>query len=344
MIQTRTLQTVLGAIVLLLMASPLLAKQIAVPPRRGHMSIPKVVAYVPNWIELDAFAGTIEYSKITHVNLAFENPIDDGGTLSFNSKNEVLIAKAHAHHVPVLISIGGGTASSDKVLLDRYEALLSNAQRDGFVAKLAAFVSQHNFDGLDVDIEGAAITKNYGAFINDLARVLHAKGKLLTAALSQGNGGNRVPDSVFNDFDWINIMAYDARGPWLPDEPGQHSSLEFAQGAVEYWIGRGLPKKKAVIGVPFYGYGFGKAFLNHDYAYSTIVDAYPGAENVDQVGSTIWYNGIPTVKAKVGYMRERELGGIMIWSLNLDAKGKRSLLCAIDEALKNPKPKKPLAR
>jgi chitinase len=344
MIQTRAFQTVLGTTVLLLIASPLLAKQIAVPPRRGHMSIPKVVAYVPNWIDLDAFADTIEYSKITHVNLAFENPLDDSGTLSFNSKNEVLIAKAHAHHVPVLISIGGGTASGDKVLLDRYEALLSNAQRDGFVAKLAAYVSQHNFDGLDVDIEGAAITKDYGAFINDLARVLHPKGKLLTAALSQGNGGNRVPDSVFNDFDWINIMAYDAAGPWLPDEPGQHSSLKFAQGAVEYWIGRGLPKKKAVIGVPFYGYGFGKAFLNHDYAYSTIVDAYPGAENVDQAGNTIWYNGIPTIKAKVRYMRERELGGIMIWSLNLDAQGKRSLLSAIDEALKNPKPKKPLTR
>jgi len=34
---------------------------------------PKVVAYVPNWIELAAFAETIDYAKLTHNNVAFEN-------------------------------------------------------------------------------------------------------------------------------------------------------------------------------------------------------------------------------------------------------------------------------
>lgn len=297
----------------------------------------KLVAYVPNWIDVTAFADTIDYSKITHINIAFENPVNASGDLSFSDKNDILIAKAHANNVRILISIGGGSASGDKELLARYFDLLTDAKRAGFVAKLADYVVTHKFDGLDVDIEGPSINKNYGVFVHDLAKALKPKGKLLTAALSQGYGGNKVPDSVFEDFDFINIMAYDGAGYWDPNSPGQHSSLESAKSNVDYWINRGLPKSKAVLGVPFYGYGFGDAFRKRDYPYSEVVGSYPGAEKVDQIGSTIWYNGIPTIQAKTKYVVAEGLAGIMIWSLDYDVKGERSLLSAIDKALR-PKP------
>lgn len=297
----------------------------------------KLVAYVPNWIDTTTFADTIDYSKITHINIAFENPTNASGDLSFNSKNEILIAKARAKGIRVLISIGGGSASGDKELLARYFDLLTDAKRAGFVAKLAEYVSAHKFDGLDVDIEGPSINKDYGAFVRDLAKALKPQGKLLTAALSQGYGGSKVPDSVFEDFDFINIMAYDGAGYWDPNSPGQHSSLESAKSNVGYWVKRGLPKSKAVLGVPFYGYGFGDAFRKRDYPYSEVVASYPGAENVDQVGSTIWYNGIPTIQAKAKYVVDEGLAGIMIWSLDYDVKGDRSLLAAIDKTLR-PKP------
>lgn len=164
---------------------------------RAESSVPtrtRVVAYVPNWIDLKTFAATIDYAKITHINLAFENPADDQGALSFDSKDDLLIARAHAHHVPVLISIGGGSAAEDKTLQARYFDLITDAKRADFVAKLATYVSDHHFDGLDVDIEGPSINKDYGAFIQDLSHALKPKGKLLTAALSQGYGGAMVPD------------------------------------------------------------------------------------------------------------------------------------------------------
>src|SRR4051812_30788479 len=66
----------------------------------------KIVAYVPNWGDLPAFADTIDYARVTHLNIAFENPADDTGALSFHSQDDALIAKAHAHKVPVLVSIG----------------------------------------------------------------------------------------------------------------------------------------------------------------------------------------------------------------------------------------------
>ena len=295
--------------------------------------MPEVIAYVPNWRDLAAFADTIEYAKITQINLAFENPVDDGGSLSFDAKDAVLIAKAHAHHVPVLISIGGGSASEDKTLLARYADLLTDAQRAGFVAKIAEYIGRHGFDGLDVDLEGPSINKDYGAFVHDLARTLKPRGKRLTAALSQGYGGDQVPASVFTDLDFVNIMAYDATGTWAPDSPGQHSSLAFARSSVAYWLNRGLPKSKALLGVPFYGYGFGEAFRKWDYPYAEIVAAYPGAENADQVGNTIWYNGLATIQAKTQYVRDQSLAGVMIWSLDTDAKGERSLLSVIDRTL-----------
>src|SRR5439155_12514997 len=128
----------------------------------------------------------------------------------------------------------GGAASSDKTLQKRYFALLAEAGRAGFVAKLAGYVEAHHFDGLDVDIEGPSINEDYGAFIRDLAAALQPKGALLTAALSKGYGGDKVPGSVFEHFDFVNIMAYDGTGPWNPKAPGQHSSMEMARNSVEH--------------------------------------------------------------------------------------------------------------
>jgi GH18 family chitinase len=294
----------------------------------------RVVAYVPNWVDLSKFSDSIEYGKITHINIAFENPKDATGDLSFSKRNEVLIKKARENKVKVLISIGGGAASGNKALLERYYDLVSATKRADFAAKLGAYVETHGFDGLDVDIEGPAINQDYGAFIDELAKVLKPKDKLLTCALSKGYGGNKVKDETLKHFDFVNIMAYDGAGAWNPNAPGQHSSMEFAKNNVKFWLDKGLPKSKAVLGVPFYGYGFGEAYRKSSYAYNDILQKYPGAEKVDQIGSTIWYNGIPTIKAKTQYVVDEELGGIMIWSLDNDVKGEHSLLSAIDETLK----------
>jgi GH18 family chitinase len=294
---------------------------------------PKVVAYVPNWVDLDALSQKIDYAKLTHINIAFENPENTNGDLSFSTNDDVLIAKAHANHVKILMSIGGGSASGDKVLLARYFDLISDSKRAGFVAKLCDYVVRHDLDGLDVDIEGPSINKDYGAFIRDLDKPLKGKKKLLTAALSRGYGGDKVPDSVFQHLDLVNIMAYDGTGYWDPKMPGQHSSFEFTTNNVLYWLARGLPRSKAVLGVPFYGYGFGKAFRKGDYGYSKILAAYPGAEKRDEVGETIYYNGIPTIKAKSRYVVEQGLAGVMIWSLDYDVQDERSLLSAIHEGL-----------
>jgi chitinase len=295
----------------------------------------KVIAYVPNWIDLNAFSSTIQYSKLTHINIAFENP-DANGYLSFNSGSNAIINAAHAQNVKVFVSLGGGSVSEGGPIRDNYFNLITPANRTAFIQKIYDYVVAHNFDGVDVDLEGPAINGDYGGFVIALANKLHANGKLISAALSEGYGGANVPSSTFAAYDWINIMAYDATGPWAPNNPGQHSPYSMAVNQFNYWTGRGLPASKAIIGLPFYGYGFG-ASANQGISYANIVAQYPGAENLDQVGNTIYYNGIPTIKQKTTFAIQNA-GGVMIWELSQDATGTKSLLNAVNQVITGSNP------
>lgn len=292
---------------------------------------PKIVAYVPNWIDLAAYAKTIPYQKLTHINIAFENPKDDDGNLSWNPKNDLLIARARQAKVKVLLALGGGGINADKAMMARYAGLLGAGKVKGFCAKIAQCVAEHKLDGVDVDIEGPAITDDYGRFIEALRAAL-PKGACMTAALSMGYGGGNVPDATLQVFDWVNAMAYDAVGPWAPDAPGQHAPTPYAKEIVQYWLKRGLPAAKLTLGVPFYGYGFGADAGQGTYSYREIVAKNPGAQDKDQVRS-IWYNGRKTIADKANYAREQKLAGIMIWSLDSDAPEPNSLLTVIHKTL-----------
>ena len=100
-------------------------------------------------------------------------------------------------------------------------------------------------------------------------------------------------------------MGYDRAGPWNPNVPGPHSSLEFAKNNIDYWLSRGLPASKLVLGVPFYGYG--KAFCKRADACAKIVANHPDASKADQVGETIWFYGFPTIEGKTNEAIDRKL-------------------------------------
>jgi hypothetical protein len=68
----------------------------------------RVVAYLPNWIDLPAVAGKIDCAKVPLLNITFEDSSNDSSDLSFSGRNGALLASAKTHGVPVLVSIGGG--------------------------------------------------------------------------------------------------------------------------------------------------------------------------------------------------------------------------------------------
>ncbi|RAV98462.1 glycosyl hydrolase family 18 protein [Pseudochryseolinea flava] len=262
-------------------------------------------------------ANAIDWSKITHLNLAFENP-DINGNLSFNTNNASFVTKAKANHVKVLVSICGGGSSLDATMRARYFTLIDDNHRASFVSKIVQYLNDHDLDGIDLDLEGPAINGDYGKFVADLKQSLPA-GKLMTAALSHLNNGDMVASETVQLFDFLNIMAYDSTGPWNPSAPGQHASYEFAVTSLNWWVThKGLQKEKAILGVPFYGYGFG-ADANEGVSYAQILTRFGSeAQNRDASGNTIYYNGVPTITKKTQYVIDEGYGGIMIWQLAQD--------------------------
>ncbi len=284
----------------------------------------RIIGYVPNWIDVNTFAQNFDYKQVTHLNYAFQNP-DAAGTLnSSNTGLTTLVSKAHQNNVKVLISIGGGSAANDPVKTNFLNLIATTEKRAAFITKILAYIKGFELDGLDVDEEGPAINSNYGAFIKQLADSLKPKKLLLTAAV--GWGGENIPNSAFQYFDFITLMSYDLTGTWDLSNPGQHSPYWYAQKMITDYKKRGVKKEQICLGVPFYGYGFYKksGYL----PYSEILSKYPDAGSKDQVGDTIYYNGMNTIWKKTK-LAIAECSGVMIWELSLDSKNDKSLLKVI---------------
>jgi GH18 family chitinase len=271
------------------------------------------------------------FKKVTHVNLYFLNPDTLGNYNQDFSTLEPFIKKAHKKGVKVLFSIGGGGAHP------YYHRLMKDDIRGKIVQSLAEIVVKYNLDGLDNDLEHGDIDENYEDFNVEMNAALKAHNKLFTAAIVVTNP-DLFSDRTLEQFDFVNVMSYDHTGPWRPDKPGPHASYQHAIEDLEYFgVKRGIPAKEMTLGVPFYGYGFGPELTSKPKSmnYRQIVETYPGSELLDELtiedGMIMYYNSIPTIKKKTELAKEKA-GGIMIWQLSGDAKGKKSLLKAINEA------------
>jgi len=302
----------------------------------------KVVGYIPAYKNVIAISDATDFSKITHINLSFLNPnsagvFENGATptcMSGISAADIayVVQKAHGAGVKVLASLGGGVIPS---CAGNWQSLLASS-RAQVVNNIVQFVAQHNLDGIDVDIEGALLTSidnsgNYTPFIQALRNALPAN-KLVTAATATYVGG-MVPISSLPYFDFVTLMSYDAIGPSWGTPGVEHSSYAQAVSHIQTWHARGLSKDKLVLGVPFYGYGFGS--YASDYSFAEIVSQFGvNAAQADVIGavcagcSYITYNGLPTIKRKTE-LALLEGSGVMIWELSHDAQGSHSLLAAI---------------
>lgn len=298
----------------------------------------KIVGYYAIDQAMKVDTAEVPFDKLTHIILAFVNP-DSSGNLTQNFSALTAFTKAaHAHNVKLLYSIGGGSYQG------QYHALLKDAKRQDLIKNLTSKVIQFNADGIDVDLEsgyafGSEVDPNYGVFIKDLAQSLKSKNKLITAALPS-SPGNVVTHDVLTQFDFINIMSYDHTGPWSPDRAENHASYSDAMDDLNYYLNTlKVPKDKLILGVPFYGHGFGPGLSDPVIAWMTykeIVSTYAGAEWVDHWhlpnGYIMHYNGIPTIKNKT-QLAMKKAAGIMIWEIMYDmADSRKSLLNAIYEA------------
>ena len=283
----------------------------------------RIVGYLKSWKNFSDDAATVDYSKLTHLNIAFANP-DANGDLPDIQYLSTVVNNAHAKNVKVLMSLGGAYLSNLKPNWQKFTAPDSVLF---FCNKILHYLKTNNLDGVDIDLEGNVIGNNYGNFIYTLSSVLKPAHKLVTAALATWFA-EQVPDSCLKYFDFVNIMCYDFTGPWDTAHPGQHAPFSMVVNDLNTWSAKGLPANKTVIGVPFYGHGFYNQLTTDDLDFKNIVQQYPGAENTDQVADTIYYNGFQSIIQKTKFALQNA-SGIMIWELSEDAPGDKSLLSLI---------------
>ena len=289
----------------------------------------RVIGYLPGRENLIQSAREIDYSKITHLNIAFINP-DSAGNLKGTENLKSVAAIAHRKNVRIMASIGGGGAPK------YYPSFLTGDKKTKLITDLVKLAVDSDLDGIDVDLEGDLIDANYENFVIELAAQLKSKNKMITAAIATVYK-DQFSDKALAQFDFVNIMSYDRTGPWNLKKPGPHAPYDMAVEDLEYWNKtRGIAKEKLSLGVPFYGYGFGGT-APESISWKNLLANYPGAIQTDEFninGGTIYYNGIPTIRKKTSLALEKT-GGIMIWQLLQDDNGSQSLLGNIHEVIQS---------
>lgn len=224
------------------------------------------------------------------------------------------------------------------------------------------------FDGIDVDweypVDGGMIpgrpedTKNFNAMAAEFRRQLDAvrPGLLLTAAIPATQEDYKYFDlkALARYMNYINVMAYDMH--WNGEKiTNLHSALfrdptdlskppadtHYAAYAVQSFLRAGVPARKIILGVPFYGKGWtGVENKNHglyqaakeaskappEYRSLKAMPDSADRQFYPKAGTcSIWNNGEffsydcpQALELKRGYSRQHGLGGMMFWEMGQD--------------------------
>ncbi|XP_021741381.1 acidic mammalian chitinase-like [Chenopodium quinoa] len=269
------------------------------------------------WLEDSGLqAEDINSTLFTHLFCAFAN-LDNTGTdiltISPTCSTFPEIVRKRNPSVKVLLSIGGGNIGSKK-----FDTMASMPKlRGDFIESSISLATTHGFDGLDLDWENQTTINE----MNHMATLLYewkaainrrAPHLLLTAALRfKPVAYTGVPfpvQAIIDNLDWVNVMAYDFYSPAWPPQPvvtmfhaplydPTRSTVSGSDG-ITAWINAGVPAKKLVFGLPFYGYQWKlQNANNHGIRAPAIVveNQDPNARTFNQIHHFIAGNGAITV-------------------------------------------------
>ncbi len=331
---------------------------------------PVVIGYVAGYKGI-IDTSILQVDKLTHINYAFVDIKDNRAWLhhentdTVNFRNLVALKKKNPA-LQILISIGGWSWSKNFS-----DAALTDTGRKNFAASAVAIVQQYNLDGVDIDWEYPNMQgdgniyrpedkQNYTLIFQAIRQQLDAvqhltKQKyLLTTAAGGFNEflKNTEMAKAQQYLDFINLMTYDYG--W--GTAGHHTNLyptktqpegNAANRAVQAFVAAGVPAKKLVMGLAFYGRGWtvedtanngmGQKVASNFYTggYSFIKDSiitrdgfvryWDDAAQAPYLFNSkekifISYDDEQSVKAKCQYVKQQSMGGVMFWEYSDDPK------------------------
>lgn len=182
----------------------------------------------------------------------------------------------------VLISVGEAREDSS----NRFTNMVSSAsRRRDFIRSVISFIKTYDFDGLDIDwqypgaeeLGGHVSDKEYfNLFLEELSEIFKERGWLLTVSAPASRfriEDGFTPSKLAEVVDFVNVEAYDFHKDREP-VADHHSNLHSRPGdsglniflsvdyAVHFWLKKGLPRSKLVVGLPFFGRSFTLQFAN----------------------------------------------------------------------------------
>lgn len=269
----------------MLIESALLGASLLFAPATDHQAVsppaddkpPVIIGYVGGFRGL-VDVDEISADKLTHINYAFVNVVNNRAVLTNEKTDTVNFRKLKAlklqnPDLKILISLGGWTWSGNFS-----DAVLTDTARRAFAASAVDIIRKHNLDGVDIDweypgrpgYEGNVYRpedkENFTTMFAELRKELDAleretgEDKLLTTAVGAFTGFLESTEMGRAEryLDLVNLMTYDYSGRMA----GHHTNLfasprgnssNSADKAVKEFVAAGVPIEKLVMGIAFYG-------------------------------------------------------------------------------------------
>jgi len=246
-------------------------------------AIRKVTGYFPEWGVYDAHNNftpdKIDYSTLTEINYGFAVIKNGEVTMHDTEKGPGLItdlnARTEAAGVRHVISIGGWNNSEEGV----FEAATSTQEgTEKLASSMVAYMLKWDFDGIDIDWEypDTDVEKQSFTKLVQLVRAqLDEEGKKddkyysLSAAVTTNHSKIEYINPAVTTplLDTVNVMAYDIHGAFDPitghnaalyaNSKDEDQKLNVAATMQEYVNTWNVPKSKLLMGIPYYGRGWG---------------------------------------------------------------------------------------
>ncbi len=315
-----------------------------------------VVAYFPIWARNSGYTeNDVDFTVVTDVAHFSVTPRPDGSIQIPDwgpFPDPALVAKTHAAGARIVLVAGG----DDEAARAGFSGLAASAAtRQAFVGNMLRLVEANGYDGVDLDWEfpdSAADRDNLTALIHNLRAALGPNRSLSISAGPTDYRGRWLDiAAIMPDLTWFSSMTYDMGGAgWStyaddnaalhPGRPGEDNVAD----SVAYYLGRGVPAAKLMIGLPFFGQRYDQATgvyaplsapssgSTPDYKeIATLVNRgwtegrnpttqTPYLEREDGPG-VITFDDAPSIAAKCRYVVSSGIGGVIVWRLGQDVVG-----------------------
>lgn len=290
--------------------------------------------------------------SVTHLSYAFATIGDDFKSLTIKNEErfkKILDLKNINPKLKIFLSIGGWGAGNFSEMASTVDS------RSNFIHNAMEIVRRYNIDGLDIDWEypGSSLGKissskkdksNFTKLMKQLRDSLGTSRCLSFASPSYGIYFDYK--EVISYVDFINVMTYDMNVPPRLHSPlnhSEHTGKTSIKDVIANHYRNGVPVKKIVLGIPFYGRGNQKDYKKfQDYRY---IQSKGGTElKYDSIAMSpyiankkngellISFDDTTSIKAKCKFVKDVGLRGVMFWHYCGDTKD-HELLKAINSEL-----------